>query len=130
VITDVASKLEVRPAVLGKWGKEGVKLGLSKADDVGGGFFSKLFKVELGGGMKGFDSGLGSEQGQGADDVGVGIDGGGLKGVRVDKGDASVGKRGGVLGGLRNIDIVGAGASGFEEGEAGDDELGARGNGG
>jgi len=34
------------------------------------------------------------------------------------------------LWGLGNVDVVGAGASGFEEGEAGDDELRAGGNGG
>jgi len=34
------------------------------------------------------------------------------------------------LGGLWDIDGVGAGASGFKEGEAGDDELGTGGNGG
>jgi len=123
MVSDVAGKLEVRPAVLGEWGKEGVKLGLSKMDDMGSGFFSKLFKVELGSSMKGFDSGCRSEQGWGADDVGIGIDGGGLKGVRVNKGNAGVGKRGGVLGGLGNVDIVGHRASGFKEGEARDDEL-------
>jgi len=34
------------------------------------------------------------------------------------------------LWGLWNVYVVGAGASGFEEGEAGDDKLGAGGNGG
>jgi len=58
MVSDVAGKLEVRPAVLGEWGKERVKLGLSKTDDMGSGFFSELFKVELGGGVKCFRSGL------------------------------------------------------------------------
>ena len=39
-------------------GKEGVKFCLGKADDVGGGFFSKEFKVKLGSGAKCFCSGL------------------------------------------------------------------------
>jgi len=50
----------VAPTVLGEWGKEGVELCLGEADDVGGGFFSKLLKVELGGGAKCLLSGLGS----------------------------------------------------------------------
>jgi len=92
VVSDVTGKLEMRPAVLGEWGKERVKLSLSKTDDMGGGFFSKLFKIELGGGAKGFDSGCKSERGWGADNVGVGINGGGLKGVWVDEGNASISK--------------------------------------
>ena len=119
MVSDVAGKLEVRPAVLGEQGKEGVKLCLSKIDNMGGGFFSKLFKIELGSSTKGFDSGCGSEWGQGADDVGVGIDGSGLKGVWVNKSDAGTGRRCGILGGLRVVDIVWAGAHGFEKGEAG-----------
>ena len=134
MVSDIAGKLEMGPAVLGEWGKEGVKLSLSKTDNVGGGVCSELFEVELGSGMKGFEGGCGSEQGWGVDNVGVGINRGGLKGVWVDKGDASVSKRGGVLGGLGNVDIVGARASGFKEGKAGDNklemELGTGGNGG
>jgi len=45
---------------LGERGKEGVEFGLGKANDVGGGFFSKLFKVKLSGGVKCLLSGLGS----------------------------------------------------------------------
>jgi len=58
MVSDVTSKLEMGPAVLCEQGKEGVKLGLSKMDDVGSGFFSKLFKVELSSGVKCFCSGL------------------------------------------------------------------------
>jgi len=134
VVSDVAGKLVVRPAVLGEWGKEGVELGLSKTDDVGSGFFSKLLEVKLGNGAKGFDSGCGSERGWEADDIRVGINGGGLEGVWVDEGDAGIGKQGGVLGGLGNVVVIGAGASRFKEGEAGDGELkgelGTGGNGG
>ena len=88
----------MRPAVLGEWGKEGIEFCLGKADDVGGGFLSELLKVKLGSGTKCFDGGHRSKWGQGADDIGVGINRGGLEGVWVDKGNASVGKQGGVLG--------------------------------
>jgi len=115
---------------LGEWGKEGVKLFLGEADNVGGGFFSKFFKVELGSGTESLEGGCGSKRGWGADEVGVGINGGGLEGVGVDEGDAGAGRRCGILGGLGDVDVVGAGASGCEEGEAGDDKLGAGGNGG
>jgi len=64
------------------------------------------------------------------DHVGVDINGGGFQGVWVDEGDAGASGRGGVLWGLWNVDAVGARASGFEEGEARDDELRAGGNGG
>ena len=74
--------------------------------------------------------GCGSKWGWGADDVWVGINGGGLKGVGVDEGNAGAGGRCGILGGLRDIAVVGAGASGYEEGEVGDDKLGAGGNSG
>jgi len=134
VVSDVAGKLEMGPAVLGEWGKEGVKLFLGEADDVGGGVFSKLLKVELSSGAKGFEGGCGSKQGRGTDDVWVGINGGGLEGVGVNKGNAGAGRRGGILGGLGDVDIVRARAHGCEEGEAGDDELklefGTGGNGG
>jgi len=60
VVSDITGKLEVAPTVLGERGKEGVELCLSKTDDMGGGFFSELFKIELGGGAKCFCSGLGS----------------------------------------------------------------------
>jgi len=123
VVSDVAGKLEMGPAVLGEWGKEGVEFFLGEADDVGGGFFSEFFKVELSNGAESLEGGCGSKRGWGADDVGVGIDGGGLKGVRVDVGDAGAGRGCGILGGLGDIDVVGARARGFEEGEAGDNEL-------
>jgi len=91
VVSDVAGKLEMGPAVLGERGKERVKFFLGDADDVGGRFFTKLFKVELGSGAKGFEGGCRSERGWGANDVWVGIDGGGLEGVGVNKGDAGTG---------------------------------------
>jgi len=119
---------------LGEWGKEGVEFFLGEADDMGSGFFSEFFKVELSGGAEGFEGGCGSERGWGADDVWIGIDGGGLKGVGVDEGDAGTSRRCGILGGLGDIDVVGARASGFKEGETGDDKLvaefGAGSNGG
>jgi len=68
------------------------------------------------------------------DHIGVKINGGGFKGVRVDEGDAVVSKQGGVPWGLWKVVVIGAGAHGFEEGEARDGELkqefGAGGNGG
>jgi len=68
------------------------------------------------------------------DHVGVDINGGGFEGVQVDESDAGTSRQGGVLWGLWDIDVVGAGASGFEEREARDDELkmefGTGGNGG
>jgi len=123
-VTDWAvCKLVLGPTVLVKWGEEDVKLFLGKTDDVGGGFFSKLLEVELGNGAEGFKSRCGRGWRRGANDVGVRIDGGGLKGVWVDEGNTGAGRRGGVLWGLGDVDVVGAGASGFEEGEAGDSEL-------
>jgi len=134
VVDRAVCKLVLGPTVLGEWGKKGVELGLSKTDDSGGGFFSKLLEVELGSGAKGFKSRCGRRWRRGANDVGVRINGGGLEGVQVDKGDACAGRRYGILGGLGDVGVVGAGASGFKEGEAGDDkletELGAGGNGG
>jgi len=130
VVDQVTCELKVAPTVLVERGKEGVELCLGEADNVGGGFFSELFEVELGGGAKCLLSGLGSRWGRRADHVGVGINGGGFEGVWVNKGNAGASVRGGVLWGLWNVDEVGARTSGFEEGEAGDDELGAGGNGG
>jgi len=134
-VTDRAvCKLVLGPTVLGEWGKEGVELSLSQADDGGGGFFSKLLKVELGSSAEGFDSRCGRGWRRGANDVGVRIGGGGLKSVRVDEGDAGACRRCGVLWRLGDVDIVGARARGCKEGEAGDDELelefGTGGNGG
>jgi len=60
VVDQVTCELKVAPTILGERGKEVVELCLGKADDVGGGFFSELFKVELGGGAKCLLSGLGS----------------------------------------------------------------------
>ena len=121
-------KLVLGPTILGEWGKEGVKLSLSETDDGGSGFFSKLLEVELGSGAEGFESRCGRGWRRGANDVGVRIDGGRLKGVWVDEGDAGACRRCGILGGLGDVDIVGAGASGCKEGEAGDDKLRAGGN--
>jgi len=119
---------------LGERGKEGVEFFLGEADDVSSGVLSELFKVELGSGAKSFEGRCGSKRGRGSDDVWVGIDGGGLKGIGVDEGNAGAGQRGGILGGLGDVDTVGARASGFKEGEAGDDKLkaefGTGGNGG
>ena len=81
------------PTVLGEWGKEDVKLGLSEMDDFGSGFFSKLFEVELGNGMKCFEGRCGSRRGWGADNVGIGVNRGGFEGVRVNKGNAGAGRR-------------------------------------
>jgi len=134
-VTDWAvCKLVLGPTVLGEWGKEGVELGLSKTDDGSGGFFSKLLEVELGSGAEGFKSRCGRGWRRGANDVGVRIDGGGFKSVQVDEGDAGACRQCGILGGLGDVDVVGAGARGCKEGEAGDDELelelGAGSNGG
>ena len=104
---------------MGEWGKEGVKLFLGEADDVGGSVFTKLFEVELGSGAKGFEGGCGSRRGWGSDDIWVGIDGGGLKGIRVDEGNAGAGRRGGILGGLGDVNVVGARARRLEEGKPG-----------
>jgi len=134
VVNEVTCELKVAPTILGGWGKEVVELSLGEADDVGSGFFSEFFEIELGSGAESLEGGCGSEWGWGTDEVGVGIDGGGLKGVGVDKGDAGAGRRCGILGRLGDIDVVWARASGFKEGEAGDDELKAKfktgGNGG
>jgi len=123
VIDDVTCDLKVAPTILGERGKEGVELFLGEADDVSSSVLSELFKVELGNGAESLEGGCGSERGRGADDVWVGIDGGGLKGVGVDEGNAGAGRRGGVLGGLGDVDIVGAGACGNKEREVGDGEL-------
>jgi len=60
MVDQVTCELKVAPTVLVEQGKEGVEFFLGKADDVGSGFFSELFKVELGDGTKCFHSGLGS----------------------------------------------------------------------
>jgi len=130
VVDGAVSKLVLGPTVLGEWGKEGVKLGLREADNGSGGFFSKLLEVKLGNGMEGFDGKLGSNWGWGADNIGVGINGSGLKGIWVNEGDAGAGRRCRILGGLGDEDIIGARAHGSKEGEAGDNELRTGGNGG
>ena len=58
MVDNVTDELKVAPTILGERGKEGVKLCLGEADDVGGSFFSKLFKVKLGSGAKCLLSGL------------------------------------------------------------------------
>ena len=60
MIDKVTCELKVAPTVLIERGKEGVEFCLGEVDDVSGGFFSELFKIELGGGAKCFLSGLGS----------------------------------------------------------------------
>jgi len=119
MVDQVTCKLKVAPTVLVERGKEGVELLLGEADDVSGSFFSKLFKVELGGGAECFCSGLRSRWGWQADHIRVDVNRGGLEGVGVDKGDAGVSKQGGVLW-----------AGGCKEREARDNELRAGGNSG
>jgi len=60
VVDQVTCELKVAPTVLVEWGKEGVELCLSEADDMGSGFFSELFEVKLSSGAKCLLSGLGS----------------------------------------------------------------------
>ena len=91
MVDNVTDKLKVAPIILGERGKEGVELFLGKADDVGGGFFSELFKVELGSGAKSLEGGCRSKRGWGADNVGVGINRGRLKGVWVDESNTGAG---------------------------------------
>jgi len=91
VVDNVTGELKVAPTVLVERGKEGVELCLSKTDNVGSGFFSELFEVKLGGSAKCFRSGCRSGWGWGVDNVGVGVNGGGLKGVWVNEGNASAG---------------------------------------
>jgi len=92
VVNGAVSKLVLGPTVLGEWGKERVELSLSKIDNGGSGFFSKLLKVKLGSSTESFNGRCGSGWGWGADNVWVGINGGGLESVRVDKGDTSAGQ--------------------------------------
>ena len=58
MVDNVTDELKVAPTILVEWGEEGIELCLGETDDVGGGFFSELFKIELGGGAKCFLSGL------------------------------------------------------------------------
>ena len=119
-INDFTRELKLRPIVLSERGEEAIEFCLGEADDVGGSLLTKLFKVELSRGAKGFKGGLRGRQGRGLDDVGVGVDGAGLKGIWVDKEDIGVGRRGGIDGG--------GGRS--NKRKVRDDELRAGGNGG
>ena len=118
-IDDFSRELKLCPSVLIEWRKEAVEFGLGEADDVGGGLLTKLFEIELGRGAKGFEGGLRGRQGRGSDDVGVGVDRAGFKGVRVNEENVGVGGRGGVDGG----------GGGNKKRKTGNDELGAGGNG-
>ena len=119
-INDFTWELKLCPIVLSERWEEAIEFGLGEADDVGGGSFTELFKIELGRGAKGFEGGLQGRRGWGSDDVGVGVNGAGLKGVWVDEEDVGVGGQGGVdgRGGRSN------------KRKAGDDKLGAGSNGG
>jgi len=123
VVDWAVGKLVLGPTVLSEWGEENVKLFLSEMDDFGGSFFSELLEVELGNGAKGFKGGCGSGRGWGMDNIGIGVNGGRLEGVRVDKSNAGAGRRRRVLGGLGDEGIIGAWARGLEQGEARDVEL-------
>ena len=90
-VNNFARELKLCPIVLSKRGKKAVEFGLGKADDVGGGLFTELFKIELSRGAKSFEGGLRGRRGWGSDNVGVGVDGAGLKGVGVDEEDVGVG---------------------------------------
>ena len=113
-------ELKLHPIVLSERGKEAVKFGLGEADDVGSCLFTELFEVELGRGVKGFEGGLWGRWGRGSDDVGVGVDGVGLKGVGVNEEDVGVSGQG----------SVDRGGGRINKRKAGDNELGAGGNGG
>ena len=119
-IDNFTRELKLRPSVLIERGKEAIEFGLGETDDVGSCLFTKLFKVELGRGAKGFEGGLRGRRGRGSDDVGIGVDGAGLESVGVNEEDVGVGGRGGVDGG--------GGRS--NKRKAGDDELWAGGNSG
>ena len=60
MVDQVTCELKVALIVLVEWGKEGVEFFLGKADNMGSGFFSELFEIELSGSAKCFLSGLGS----------------------------------------------------------------------
>ena len=114
-VNDFTWELKLCPIVLSEQGKEAVKFGLGKTDDVSGGLFTKLFEVKLGHGTKSFEGGLWGRQGWGSDDVGVGVNGAGFKGVWVNKEDIGVGGQGG----------VDRGGRGSNKRKTRDDELGA-----
>ena len=73
MVDNFTRELKLHPIVLSEWGEEAVEFGLSKVDNMGSGVFTKLFKVELSHSVKGFKGGLWGRQGQGSDNVGVGI---------------------------------------------------------
>ena len=123
VVNWAVGKLVLGPTVLSEWGEENVKLFLSETDNFSSGFFSKLLKVELGNGAKGFEGGCGSGQGWGMDNVGIGVNGGRLEGVWVDESNAGTGRRRRILGGPGDEVIIGVWACGLEEGKARDVEL-------
>ena len=119
-IDDFTRELKLCPIVLSERGEEAIEFSLGEADDVGGGLLTKLFKVELGRGAKGFEGGLRGRWGWGSDNVGVGVDRAGLEGVWVNEEDVRVSRRSGIDGGGGRIN----------KRKARDDELGAGGNGG
>ena len=119
-VDDFTRELKLCPIVLSEQREEAVEFCLGEADDVGSGLLTKLFEVELGRGVKGFEGGLQGRQGQGSDDVGVGVDGAGLEGVWVNEEDIGVGGRGGIDGGGGRIN----------KRKARDDKLWAGSNGG
>ena len=92
MVDDFTRELKLRPIVLSEWGEEAVKFSLGKADNMGSCMFTKLFKIELSCSAKGFKSGLQGRWGQGLDNIGVGVDGTGLKGVQVNEEDIGVGR--------------------------------------
>ena len=120
MVNNFTQELKLRPIVLVEWREKAVEFSLGKADDVGGCVFTELFKVELSYGAKSFEGRLRSRWGWGLDDVGVGVDGVGLKGVWVNEEGVRVGRRGNVDGG--------GGRS--KKRKAGDDELGTGSNSG
>ena len=92
VVDDFTRELKLCPIVLIEWREEAIEFGLGEVDDVGSCVFTKLFKVELSHSAKGFEGGLRSRWGWGSDDIGIGVDGVGLKGVWVNEGDVRIGR--------------------------------------
>ena len=90
-INDFTWELKLCPSVLIERGEEAVKFCLGEVDNVGGGLFTELFKIELGRGAKGFEGGLGGRRGRGSDNIGVGVGGAGLEGVGINEEDVGVG---------------------------------------
>ena len=95
VVNNFTRELELCPIFLIEWRKEAVEFGLGKTDYMGGCMFTKLFKVEFGHGVKGFKGGLWGRRGWGLDNVGAGVNGAGLEGVQVNKGNVRIGRQGG-----------------------------------